>query len=137
MRFFIILALLIISGCANSAPKTDYLSNSSDPIQQKYSKAVLGYALNTKCAILPKSMKKSYNDDLDLSSKIFLRHLQDTNVIKSQRQADTYLEDIWYGAAKFIGHSEQKCDASAKKIVENGRVATFEILEFAAKKHGL
>lgn len=109
-----------ICGSAASQESSDssYLKHRSDPVQQIYSRAVLGYALNQKCRQLDAAATDDYERRLNQTTGIFQGYVAAQDFVPSLSQAIQYTRGMMLGAGRFAASSE--CDAEANNIIRLG-----------------
>ena len=117
-----LLALLAGCFCGSAAAQesidSSYLKHQSDPVQQIYSRAVLGYALNQKCRQLDATATDDYERRLNQATGIFQGYVAAQNFVPGPSQAVQYTHGMLLGVARFAGSSE--CDAEANNRVRLG-----------------
>ena len=117
-----LLALVASSICGNAAPQeasdSSYLEHQSDPVQQIYSRAVLGYALNQKCRQLDATATDDYERRLSQATGIFQGYVAAQKFVSSPGQAVQYAHGMMLGAGRYAASSE--CDAEANNRVRLG-----------------
>jgi len=103
---------------AQGAGEPGYVRNRADPVQEIYSRAVLGYALNQKCRHLDAAATETYERHLNQATVIFQGYVVAQKFVPNPSDAMPYTQGLLRGAARFLGSSE--CDAQAQGRVHQG-----------------
>ena len=103
---------------AQGSVEPGYLKNRADPVQEIYSRAVLGYALNQKCRQLDAAATEIYERHLNQATVIFQGYLVAQKFVPNPSDAIPYTQGLLRGAARFVGSSD--CDARAQDRVQQG-----------------
>lgn len=113
-------AATCLGGSATSQESGDlsYLRHQTDPVQQIYSRALLGYALNQKCRQLNAPGTDEYERRLNQATMIFQGYVTAQNFAPNPSQAIQYTHGMLLGAGRFAASSE--CDAAADDRVRAG-----------------
>ena len=106
------------SAATQESKDSSYLKHQSDPVQQIYSRAALGYALNQKCRQLDATATDDYERRLSQATGIFQGYVAAQNFVPSPTLAVQYTHEMLLGAARFASSSE--CDAEANNRVRVG-----------------
>jgi hypothetical protein len=108
--------------CGNATAQgsidSNYLGHQTDPVQQIYSGAVLGYALNQKCRQLNDVTASDYERRLNQATMIFQGYVVAQRFVPNASQAIEYTQGMLLGAARFAALSE--CDTVANDKVQSG-----------------
>ena len=99
---------------AQSQEPPEYLKHRLDPIQQIYSKAIFGFALEKKCNFLTSSGKEKYERDLNLATQIFNGYV----VAKGYISSRNYVNELIVGSIKFT--VTLPCDSTGRESIESG-----------------
>lgn len=115
-------ALVAVGFCqpaiAQGAGEPGYLKNRADPVQEIYSRAVLGYALNQKCRQLDAAATETYERHLNQAAMVFQGYVIAQKFVPNPSDAIPYTQGLLRGAARFVGSSD--CDARAQDSVRQG-----------------
>jgi hypothetical protein len=103
---------------AQGAGEPGYLKNRADPVQEIFSRAVLGYALNQKCRQLDAAATETYERHLNQATVIFQGYVIAQKFVPNPSDAMPYAQGLLRGAARFVGSSD--CDARAQDRVRQG-----------------
>ena len=103
---------------AQGSGELGYVRNRADPVQEIYSRAVLGYALNQKCRRLDAAATETYERHLNQATVIFQGYVVAQKFVPNPSDAMLYTQGLLRGAARFVGSSE--CDAQAQGRVQQG-----------------
>ncbi|MEI6027021.1 MAG: hypothetical protein WCT47_10050 [Betaproteobacteria bacterium] len=103
---------------AQGSVEPGYLKNRADPVQEIYSRAVLGYALNQKCRQLDAAATETYERHLNQATVIFQGYVVAQKFVPNPSDAIPYTQGLLRGAARFVGSSD--CDARAQDRVRQG-----------------
>ena len=103
---------------AQGSGEPGYVRNRADPVQEIYSRAVLGYALNQKCRHLDAAATETYERHLNQATVIFQGYVVAQKFVPNPSDAMPYTQGLLRGAARFVGSSE--CDAQAQGRVQQG-----------------
>jgi hypothetical protein len=95
-----------------------YLNHRTDPVQQIYSRASLGFSINQKCRFLSDLEKSDYESRLIQAGGIFQGYVVAQKIVPVPGQAIDYIRDMTLGSDKFASSSE--CDAASKDLVQSG-----------------
>ncbi len=113
---------------AQESGDSTYLAHRTDPVQQIYSRAVLGYALNQKCRQLDATATETYERQLTQATAIFQVYVAAQKFVPNAGEAQRYTQGLLRGAARFAGSSE--CDAGAAASVRAGYQAAQNFAPF-------
>ena len=120
--FLATVALAAVGLCkaaaAQGAGEPAYLKNRADPVQEIYSRAVLGYAFNQKCRQLDAAATETYERHLNQATVTFQGYVIAQKFVPNPGDAIPYTQGLLRGAARFVGASE--CDARAQDRVRQG-----------------
>lgn len=121
VEFVCILLLSFVPSAVAFAQEADapaYLKHGSDPVQDVYSKALLGFAFEHKCSFLTEAMRADYERHLNLATEVFRGYVLAKGMAQSPVQAVNYPMDMALGAARAAGRLN--CDARARESVSIG-----------------
>ena len=117
-----LLAVFASCLCGNATSQgssaSNYLKHQTDPVQQIYSSAVLGYALNQKCRQLNDVTANDYERRLNQATMIFQGYVAAQRFVPNASLAIEYTQGILLGAARFAALSE--CDTVDNDKVQSG-----------------
>jgi hypothetical protein len=103
---------------AQGSGEPGYVRNRADPVQEIYSRAVLGYALNQKGRQLDAAATETYERHLNQAMVTFQGYVIAQKFVPNPVDAIPYTQGLLRGAARFAGSSE--CDARAQDRVRQG-----------------
>ena len=106
----------IAAAQVSSEPR--YLKHRTDPVQQIFSRALVGFALNQKCLVLSQSVAADYELRLTRASDIFQGYVVAQHFVASPEEALEYIRAMATGSARFAALNE--CDAPTKEAVASG-----------------
>ena len=95
-----------------------YLRYPSDVVQQVYSKALLGFAIDQKCGFLSRSVRSDYERHLNSATEIFRGYVLAKCMARNPAEAIDYPKDMVRGAMRFA--VQLNCDARAREGVSSG-----------------
>lgn len=111
---------------AQGAGEPGYLKNRADPVQEIFSRAVLGHALNQTCRQLDAAATETCERHLNQATVIFQGYVIAQKFVPNPSDAIPYTQGLLRGAARFVGSSE--CDARAQDKVQQGYQTTLSFM---------
>jgi hypothetical protein len=111
---------------AQGAGEPGYLKNRADPVQEIFSRAMLGYALNQKCRQLDAAATETCERHLNQATVIFQGYVIAQKFVPNPSDAMPYAEGLLRGAARFVGSSDR--DARAQDRVQQGYQTTLSFM---------
>lgn len=120
--FLATVALAAVSLCkaaaAQGSGEPGYLKHRADPVQDIYSRAVLGYALNQKCRQLDAAATETCERHLNQAQVILHGYVIAQKFMPNPSDGIPYTQGLPGGVACFASSSE--CDARAQDRVQQG-----------------
>ena len=114
----VVASCLVGNATSQGSSDSNYLKHQTDPVQQIYSGAILGYSLNQKCRLLNDAAANDYERRLNQATLIFQGYVAAQQFVPNASQAIDYTHGMLLGAARFAALSE--CDTVASDKVQSG-----------------
>jgi hypothetical protein len=118
IHIYILIFLVSISYSVKAADEPAYLKYRSDFVQQKYSKALIGFAFERKCEFLSKPLQIDYERNLNSATEVFKGYLLAMKMIQNSTDASNYVKEMVLGTIRYSKKSS--CDAVATERTNVG-----------------